>query len=60
MFTEVFIPVNQLKDSFLVDLIKCDMDTLTVEYKGEEYYLPWWEQYGYYRGKVGDIEGYIV
>jgi len=60
MFTEVATPINNLKDSFLVELIKGGMEEVIVEYKGVEYTIPWWENYHYYRGKVGDLEVFII
>lgn len=60
MFTEVFIPVNNLKESFVVNVVESTMDFILVEYNNEKYELPWNDRYSYYRGYVSGLEGFIV
>ena len=57
---ELFYALNSSKDDFFVDVWYYGDEYLEVEYQGKEYKLPWWPQYGYYRGEVNGIEGYVL
>lgn len=59
-YYDVFYPLSNSVESFIVEYYPYGFDHLVVIYNNEEYTLEWVDKYSYYRGVVGDIEGYIV
>ena len=56
---ERFYALSSSKDDFFVDVMYYGEEALEVEYKGDTYIIAWWPEYGYYRGVVNGIEGFI-
>lgn len=57
---ELFYSLNSSKDDFFVEVWYYGEEYIEVLYKGENYQLPWWSEYSYYRGNVDGLEGFIL
>jgi len=61
MNSEVFYPLKATADIIIVEVLEWTDDYVVVTDDLEnEYTLKWWNQYGYYRGSVNELEGFIA